>query len=150
MTTRLNSSAPVTDITSILALMGLFAVAGATDDTGNKAISAVPPPPPVASPPVVAPPAISPPVPPVTAKMAGAQAFGALFVPPSWSRSVFSGLSQSPSVSVNTQRPRLVGGIPVLPAVPVATATAKRRKADGEPHYGTPIPRVMSRPPSGG
>lgn len=145
------SSAPVTNVTSIIALMAL---ADLRHDVDGHGISEDPPQEvPVPVTPTTAAPATaatSAARAPVNASVGAAQRAGALSVPKAWGSLPPERISVLTAPSSATM-PRAQSGIPVPPAVPVMGGRSdQNRKRKPDPEYGHVHARVMSRHPSGG
>jgi PPE-repeat protein len=92
---------------------------------------------------------------PVSASAGSAPRMGNLSVPPNWAQPQNIPPAASPlSNTPQGGKQRIPIGLPTIPAVPVITAGArKRRKKGSDPDdfdYGKPMPPLITRHPSGG
>jgi hypothetical protein len=91
------------------------------------------------------------PSPVVTASTGSSSPIGGLSVPPSWTTQPWNLQSQVPTVTIAPGTQRFQAGIPVPPAVPVATAgRSARRRIREDPEYGHISGLTPARHPSAG
>jgi PPE-repeat protein len=91
---------------------------------------------------------------PVSASGGNAPRVGSLSVPPNWAppQNIPPAATPLPNMAQGG-RQRIPIGVPTVPAVPVITAGARRRKKGSDPDdfdYGKPMPPLITRHPSGG
>jgi PPE-repeat protein len=91
---------------------------------------------------------------PVSASAGSASRMGNLSVPPNWTQpqNIPSAATPLPNTSQGGKQ-RIPIGLPTIPAVPVITAGARKRKKGSDPDdldYGKPMPPLITRHPSGG
>jgi PPE-repeat protein len=92
---------------------------------------------------------------PVSASAGSAPRMGNLSVPPNWAQPQNIPPAASPlSNTPQGGKQRIPIGLPTIPAVPVITAGARKRKKKGSDpddfDYGKPMPPLITRHPSGG
>jgi PPE-repeat protein len=91
---------------------------------------------------------------PVSGSAGNAPRIGTLSVPPNWAQpqNIPPAATPLPNMAQGG-RQRIPIGVPTVPAVPVITAGARKRKKGSDPDdfdYGKPMPPLITRHPSGG